>query len=123
MVCLNIKILEFEMTPTKFFFMFDLKNLVLPMNWFVLGNKFHIVLSTLISILFFRNFLKDNDSFYVPEVINELSTKEILTTEYVEGLPLDQCVDLDQETRNKVSDCSYHCIVLVIKWPTGHIGL
>ncbi|CAG2226307.1 ABC1 [Mytilus edulis] len=54
----------------------------------------------------FKNFLKDNDSFYVPEVIDELSTKEILTTEYVEGLPLDQCVDLDQETRNKVC-CSY----------------
>lgn len=50
----------------------------------------------------FKNFLTDNNNFYVPEVIDELSTKEILTTEYVEGLPLDQCIDLDQETRNKI---------------------
>lgn len=52
---------------------------------------------------FCRSFLADNDNFLVPDVINELSTQEVLTTEYVEGLPLDQCVDLDQDVRNKVS--------------------
>ena len=54
-------------------------------------------------IIFFRELLKDHDEFYVPEVIDELSTQQILTTEYVEGLPLDACTDLDQETKNKVS--------------------
>ncbi|XP_071163945.1 atypical kinase COQ8B, mitochondrial-like [Mytilus edulis] len=65
----------------------------------------------------FKNFLKDNDSFYVPEVIDELSTKEILTTEYVEGLPLDQCVDLDQETRNKIGqNLLYLTLTELFEW-------
>ena len=52
--------------------------------------------------MFFRELLKDDPFLYVPEVINELSGKYVLTTEFVEGVPVDQCVDLDQETRDKV---------------------
>lgn len=50
----------------------------------------------------FRNLLRGDELLYVPEVIPELSTKHVLTTEYVQGLPLDKCVDADQETRDKI---------------------
>ncbi|KAK7482191.1 hypothetical protein BaRGS_00026540 [Batillaria attramentaria] len=50
----------------------------------------------------FRELLKDDPILYVPEVISDLSTHHVLTTEFVEGLPLDKCTELDQETRNKV---------------------
>ena len=47
--------------------------------------------------------MKANDIFLVPGVIDELSTAQVLATEYVEGVPLDQCEQLDQVTRNEVS--------------------
>ncbi|XP_070578812.1 atypical kinase COQ8B, mitochondrial-like [Ptychodera flava] len=50
----------------------------------------------------FRDLLKDDPVFYVPAVINELSSKQILTTELIDGLPLDKTQDLDQETRNEI---------------------
>ncbi|GCB69837.1 hypothetical protein scyTo_0010647 [Scyliorhinus torazame] len=50
----------------------------------------------------FRELLKDDPFFYVPEVIDELTTKRILTAELVHGVPLDKCEDLDQDTRNKI---------------------
>ena len=49
-----------------------------------------------------RNLLAGDDYLYVPEVIPDLSTRHVLTTEFVQGMPLDQCVDLDQDMRNKV---------------------
>ncbi|XP_078097932.1 atypical kinase COQ8B, mitochondrial isoform X2 [Mustelus asterias] len=50
----------------------------------------------------FRELLKDDPFFYVPEVIDELTTKRILTAELVTGVPLDKCEELDQNTRNKI---------------------
>ncbi|XP_005091427.1 atypical kinase COQ8B, mitochondrial [Aplysia californica] len=50
----------------------------------------------------FRALLKDDQFLYVPEVIESLSSKGVLTSEYVEGLPVDQCLDMDQETKNKI---------------------
>lgn len=41
--------------------------------------------------------------FVVPEVFDELSACRVITMELVNGVPLDRCVDLDQETRNEVS--------------------
>lgn len=37
--------------------------------------------------------------YRVPRVIRDLTTKNILTTELVPGLPLDQCFDLDEDHR------------------------
>ncbi|KAK3092647.1 hypothetical protein FSP39_005361 [Pinctada imbricata] len=51
----------------------------------------------------FRDLLKDDPVFYVPEVIDDLSSEQVLTTEFIEGIPLDKCTDLDQETRDMVS--------------------
>lgn len=43
--------------------------------------------------------------FKVPEVIDELTTSRVLTMELINGVPLDSCLDLDQETRSKASPC------------------
>jgi aarF domain-containing kinase len=36
-------------------------------------------------------------------ISDSLSTKQIFTTELVEGIPVDKCVDLDVETRTHIS--------------------
>uniref|UniRef100_A0A4W6DM13 Coenzyme Q8B n=1 Tax=Lates calcarifer TaxID=8187 RepID=A0A4W6DM13_LATCA len=50
----------------------------------------------------FRSLLEGDEFFQVPEVIDELSGKRVLAMELVQGVPLDRCVDLDQETRNQI---------------------
>lgn len=49
-----------------------------------------------------RELLKDHPFFYVPDVIDELSSPHVLTTTLVPGFPLDQATDLPQELRNEV---------------------
>ncbi len=49
-----------------------------------------------------RNLLKGDPVFVVPEVFDELSSRRVITMELVHGVPLDRCVDLNQETRNEV---------------------
>ena len=49
-----------------------------------------------------RNFLKPYPNYYVPKVIDELSGTQIITSEFISGLTIDKCVDLDQETRNQI---------------------
>ncbi|KAM7413570.1 hypothetical protein PAMA_020783 [Pampus argenteus] len=51
----------------------------------------------------FRSLLEGDEYFQVPEVIDELSGHRVLAMEMVQGVPLDRCVDLDQETRNQIS--------------------
>uniref|UniRef100_A0AAR2LAX4 ABC1 atypical kinase-like domain-containing protein n=1 Tax=Pygocentrus nattereri TaxID=42514 RepID=A0AAR2LAX4_PYGNA len=51
----------------------------------------------------FRALLEGDPMFKVPKVIDELTTTRVITMELVNGVPLDSCVDLDQETRNKIS--------------------
>ena len=51
--------------------------------------------------------MKDDPVFYVPEVIESLSRKQVLTTELVSGVSLDKVVSMDQETRSWVG---HHCI-------------
>ncbi|XP_074535920.1 atypical kinase COQ8B, mitochondrial isoform X2 [Halichoeres trimaculatus] len=50
----------------------------------------------------FRSLLEGDEYFQVPEVIDELSGRRVLAMELVQGVPLDSCVDLDQETRNQI---------------------
>lgn len=49
-----------------------------------------------------RTLLADDSSFVVPCVIPELSSKRVITTELVYGIPMDQVVGLDQQTRTEV---------------------
>ncbi|XP_059186482.1 atypical kinase COQ8B, mitochondrial [Centropristis striata] len=50
----------------------------------------------------FRSMLEGDDYFHVPEVIDELSGRRVLAMELVQGVPLDRCVELDQDTRNQI---------------------
>uniref|UniRef100_UPI00398F5FFA atypical kinase COQ8A, mitochondrial-like n=1 Tax=Pristiophorus japonicus TaxID=55135 RepID=UPI00398F5FFA len=50
----------------------------------------------------FKELVEDEPFFHVPSVIEELSSKRVLTTELVPGFPLDKAEGLDQETRNEI---------------------
>jgi predicted unusual protein kinase regulating ubiquinone biosynthesis (AarF/ABC1/UbiB family) len=38
------------------------------------------------------------------QVYCEVSTRQVLTTEYITGLTIDRCVDLPQTTRNHIAE-------------------
>jgi len=50
----------------------------------------------------FRELLKDMPEYYVPEVIENLTSKQVLTTELIEGTSLDKIENPDQETINMI---------------------
>ncbi|XP_060217519.1 protein ABC transporter 1, mitochondrial [Lycium barbarum] len=50
----------------------------------------------------FGMLLSGTKGFYVPVVIDDLSSKRVLTSELVPGIPIDKVTSLDQETRNYV---------------------
>ncbi|XP_069743949.1 atypical kinase COQ8A, mitochondrial-like [Narcine bancroftii] len=52
----------------------------------------------------FRELVKDDPFFYVPPVIDDLSSKHVLTTELVLGYPLDKAEELSQDIRNQISE-------------------
>ncbi|MBN3314403.1 COQ8A kinase, partial [Atractosteus spatula] len=52
----------------------------------------------------FKELLKDHPLFYVPAVIDELSSRHVLTTELVPGFPLDQADDLSQDLKNEICE-------------------
>lgn len=43
----------------------------------------------------FQQMISKHKGYKVPDVIRELTTKSVLTTEFVPGVPLDKCFDLD----------------------------
>ncbi|XP_012276198.1 atypical kinase COQ8B, mitochondrial [Orussus abietinus] len=40
--------------------------------------------------------------YYVPKVIDELCTKQVFTTELIDGIPVDKCTNMDMETREHI---------------------
>ncbi|KAK8565584.1 hypothetical protein V6N13_020678 [Hibiscus sabdariffa] len=50
----------------------------------------------------FRDMLSSCEGFYVPLVVDDISSKRVLTTELVSGVPIDKVALLDQGTRNYV---------------------
>ena len=46
--------------------------------------------------------LEDEDDYFVPKHFPEASSKRVLATELIQGVPLDVVAEMDQETRNKV---------------------
>ena len=57
-----------------------------------------------VSCIFYisREVLGGDSIYAVPAVIDELSTKHVITTELIKGVPIDQVKELDQDTRNYV---------------------
>ncbi|EHB09984.1 Chaperone activity of bc1 complex-like, mitochondrial [Heterocephalus glaber] len=60
----------------------------------------------------FRDLLRDHPFFYVPEIVDELCSPHVLTTELVSGFPLDQAEGLSQEVRNEIC---YNILVLCLR--------
>ncbi|XP_048046399.1 atypical kinase COQ8A, mitochondrial [Megalobrama amblycephala] len=52
----------------------------------------------------FQELLKGHPYFYVPNVVDELSSQHVLTTELVSGFPLDKADDLPQELKNEICE-------------------
>ncbi|OXA60710.1 AarF domain-containing protein kinase 4 [Folsomia candida] len=50
----------------------------------------------------FRKLLEPHPDYYVPDVVDALTTKLIYSTELIEGIPVDKCETLDQETRDRI---------------------
>ncbi|CAL9090888.1 unnamed protein product [Musa textilis] len=50
----------------------------------------------------FRDLLSDSEGFYVPMVIDEISSKKVLTTELITGVPIDKVALLSQKIRDYV---------------------
>ena len=51
----------------------------------------------------FKQTVGNDPFFYVPDVVAELSSKHVLTTEFVRGVSLEKAVDLAQETRDMLA--------------------
>ncbi|XP_042239831.1 serine-rich adhesin for platelets-like isoform X2 [Homarus americanus] len=60
----------------------------------------------------FSELVETYSDYYVPEVISELCTPQIFTSELIAGIPVDKCVDMDQETRNFISEKILHLCLL-----------
>jgi aarF domain-containing kinase len=50
----------------------------------------------------FSEYLKDDDYFVVPKVVDAATTARVLTTEWMSGKPLSRAKNLSQATRDKV---------------------
>ncbi|XP_053765405.1 LOW QUALITY PROTEIN: atypical kinase COQ8A, mitochondrial [Panthera pardus] len=61
----------------------------------------------------FRELLKDHPFFYVPEIVDELCSPHVLTTELVSGFPLDQAEGLSQEIGTRC--ICYNILVLCLR--------
>ena len=51
----------------------------------------------------FRELLKEDTSFYVPSVVKNLSTKRVLTAQFVSGTPVDGCENEPQFVRDYIA--------------------
>ncbi|XP_063588561.1 uncharacterized protein LOC134765719 isoform X2 [Penaeus indicus] len=52
----------------------------------------------------FRDLVKPYPEYYVPEVISQLCTKQVFSSELIDGVPVDKCIEMDQETRNYICE-------------------
>ncbi len=50
----------------------------------------------------FKNWLVKYPIFHIPDIIDNLSTKNVLTTTFFDGITLDNAVNADQETRDRI---------------------
>ncbi|XP_072398411.1 atypical kinase COQ8B, mitochondrial [Diabrotica undecimpunctata] len=65
----------------------------------------------------FKKVLEPYKEYYVPDVIDELSTKQIFTTELLDGVPVDQCFDLDIEHREFIGQKILElCLLEILKF-------
>ncbi|XP_011689242.1 PREDICTED: aarF domain-containing protein kinase 4 isoform X2 [Wasmannia auropunctata] len=51
----------------------------------------------------YRELVMPYPDYYVPVVIDDLCTKQIFTTEMIEGIPVDKCIDMNVEIKERIS--------------------
>lgn len=51
----------------------------------------------------FKEMISRFPEYYVPKVMRDLTTKSVLTTEFVPGVPLDKCFELPYEDRFRIA--------------------
>ncbi|XP_011150874.1 atypical kinase COQ8B, mitochondrial isoform X2 [Harpegnathos saltator] len=52
----------------------------------------------------YKEFVASYPEYYVPTVIDELSTSQVFTTEMVDGISVDKCADMDVKIRERISE-------------------
>ncbi|XP_011156488.1 atypical kinase COQ8B, mitochondrial isoform X1 [Solenopsis invicta] len=52
----------------------------------------------------YRELVMPYPDYYVPAVIDDLSTKQVFTTEMIEGIPVDKCVDMNIKIKERISE-------------------
>ncbi|XP_043663787.1 atypical kinase COQ8B, mitochondrial isoform X1 [Vespula pensylvanica] len=50
----------------------------------------------------YKELMSPYNDYYIPKVIDELSTNQVFTTELVDGIPVDKCAEMDLETREYI---------------------
>ncbi|KAL2740638.1 hypothetical protein V1478_000779 [Vespula squamosa] len=50
----------------------------------------------------YKELMTPYNDYYIPKVIDELSTNQVFTTELVDGIPVDKCAEMDLETREYI---------------------
>uniref|UniRef100_A0A182P641 ABC1 atypical kinase-like domain-containing protein n=1 Tax=Anopheles epiroticus TaxID=199890 RepID=A0A182P641_9DIPT len=53
----------------------------------------------------FAEMIRHMPEYRVPKVVKELTSKNVLTTELVPGVPMDRCFDMSQEHRDHIAYC------------------
>lgn len=51
----------------------------------------------------FKEILAPYPEYYVPRIIDELSTAEVISSELIDGIPLDKCFEMDGETKHHIA--------------------
>ncbi|EGI62215.1 PREDICTED: aarF domain-containing protein kinase 4 [Acromyrmex echinatior] len=52
----------------------------------------------------YKKLIMPYPEYYVPTVIDDLSTKQVFTTEMIEGIPVDKCIDMDITIKEYISE-------------------
>ncbi|XP_067123615.1 atypical kinase COQ8B, mitochondrial [Centruroides vittatus] len=50
----------------------------------------------------FKELITPYPEFHVPDIVDEFCTKQILTSHYIKGIPVDQLIDVEQQLRNEI---------------------
>ncbi|KAK5643386.1 hypothetical protein RI129_007231 [Pyrocoelia pectoralis] len=60
----------------------------------------------------FKTLLEPYPNFFVPKVIDNLCSSQVFTTEYIDGIPVDQCINLDMEHRKFIANNMLQLVLL-----------
>ncbi|KAK0399278.1 hypothetical protein QR680_002971 [Steinernema hermaphroditum] len=75
--------------------------------------------------MFLNNFVtvakkrRMGEDFFVPGVFRELPTKRVLATEFIEGKPVDKCMEESQVVRDYIVHADRSSLVELFLWKTS----